>query len=119
MSKDVEREVLKMYDGSRPNEDDLFETSYVNHIAWSVAVLCTGIAIWLGIALVNAENQRYALMTNKCPDPLFKGGIDKACLVTVRSRDHWWEHLWYGLTHVSGQYDEHVSRYPARRTTER
>jgi hypothetical protein len=119
MSNDVEREVLKMYDGSRPNEDDLFETSYVNHIAWSLAVFFAGVAVWLGIALVNAENQRYALMTNKCPDPLFKGGIDKACLVTVRSRDHWWEHLWVGITHVRGQYDEHVSRYPARRTPER
>lgn len=100
MSNDVEREVLKMYDGARPNEDDLFETSNVNHIAWSLAVLFAGIAVWLAIALVNAENQRHALMTNKCPDPLFKGGIDKACLVTVRSRDHWWEHLWYGVTHV-------------------
>ena len=100
MSKDVEREVLKMYDGSRPNEDDLFETSNVNHFAWGLAVFFAGLAVWLAIALVNAENQRYALMTNKCPDPLFKGGIDNACLVTVRSRDHWWEHLWYGFTHV-------------------
>jgi hypothetical protein len=31
---------------------------------------------------------------------VFKGGVDKACLYTVRSRDHWWEHLWYGFTHV-------------------
>lgn len=106
MSNDVEREVLKMYDGSRPNEDDLFETTHVNHIAWSLAVLFAGIAIWLAIALVNAENQRHALMTNKCPDPLFKGGIDKACLVTVRSRDHWWEHLWYAVTHVRAQPEQ-------------
>jgi hypothetical protein len=100
MREDVEREVLKMYDGSRPDEDKLFETSNVNHIAWSLAVFCAGIAVWLAIALVNAENQRHALMSNKCPDPLFQGGIDKACLVTVRSRDHWWEHLWYAVTHV-------------------
>lgn len=106
MSKDVEREVLKMYDGSRPNEDDLFETSHVNHVAWSLAVFFAGVAVWLAIALVNAENQRYALMTNKCPDPLFKGGIDKACLVTVHSRDHWWEHLWYGVTHVRVQPEQ-------------
>jgi hypothetical protein len=39
-------------------------------------------------------------MTNKCPDPLFKGAIDQQCLVLVRSRDHWWEHLWYAVTHV-------------------
>jgi len=111
MSNDVEREVLKMYDGSRPNEDDLFETSYVNHVAWGLVILFAGLSIWLAIALVNAENQRYALMTNKCTDPLFKGGVDKACLVTVRSRDHWWEHLWFAFTHVTGQY-EYVSRYP-------
>lgn len=97
---DVEREVLKMYDGSRPNEDDLFETSNVNHLAWTLAVLFAAIAIWLGIALVNAENQRHSLMTNKCPDPVFKGEIDRTCLLTVRSRDHWWEHLWHGATHV-------------------
>ena len=109
MSNDVEREVLKMYDGSRPNEDDLFETSHVNHVAWSLAVFFAGVAVWLAIALVNAENQRYALMTNQCPDPLFKGGIDKACLVTVHSREHWWEHLWYGVTHVRAER-EHSGR---------
>ena len=97
---DGERKVLELYEGARPRDENLFETSNVNHIAWSLAAFFGGLAIWLAIALVNAENQRYALMTNKCPDPLFKGGIDKACLVTVRSRDHWWEHLWYGFTHV-------------------
>lgn len=116
MSNDVEREVLKMYDGSRPNEDDLFETSHVNHYAWALAIFSAGVAIWLAIALVSAENQRYALMTNKCPDPLFEGGVDKACLETVRSRDHWWEHLWVAVTHVRGQY-EYVERYPHKRKT--
>ena len=56
--------------------------------------------LWLCIALVNAENQRYALMTNKCADPLFKGEIDRQCLVMVHSREHWWQHLWYGVSHV-------------------
>jgi hypothetical protein len=97
---DSERKVLEMYEGSRPREEDLFETSNVNHIAWSLVVILFGIVIWLCIALVNAENQRYALMTNQCPDPVFKGAVDKACLYTVKSRDHWWEHLWYGFTHV-------------------
>lgn len=100
MSNDVEREVLKIYEGSRPNEDELFETSRVNHVAWSLAAVCALVSIWLAIALVNAENQRYALMTNQCPDLVFKSGVDKACLATVHSRDHWWEHLWYGVTHV-------------------
>ena len=95
-----ERKVLEMYEGARPREEDLFEISHVNHVAWSLAVILFGLVIWLCIALVNAENQRYALMTNKCQDPVFKTGVDKACLYTVRSRDHWWEHLWYGFTHV-------------------
>jgi hypothetical protein len=95
-----EKEVLKIYDGSRPRDEDLFETSNVNHVAWSLAVLFAGIAIWLSIALVNAENQRYALVTNKCPDPVFKTGIDQRCMLTVRSRDHWWEHWWYAATHL-------------------
>jgi len=98
---DAEREILKIYEGSRPKEEDLFEISYFPHLAWSLAVLFAFVAIWLGIALVNAENQRNALMNNMCPDPVFKGGIDKTCLVTVQSRDHWWEHLWYGITHIS------------------
>ena len=73
-----ERKVLEMYEGARPREEDLFETSHVNHVAWSLVVILFGICIWLCIALVNAENQRYALMTNKCPDPVFKTGVDKA-----------------------------------------
>jgi hypothetical protein len=97
---DVEREVLKMYDRSKPVDEDLFETSNVNQVAWTLAVVLAGMVIWLCIALVNAENQRYALATNKCADPLFKGEVDKKCLVMVRSRDHWWEHLGYALTHV-------------------
>jgi hypothetical protein len=97
---DVEREVLKMYDRSKPVDEDLFETSNVNQVAWTLAVLLAGMVIWLCIALVNAENQRYALAANKCADPLFKGEVDKKCLVMVRSRDHWWEHLGYALTHV-------------------
>jgi hypothetical protein len=95
-----ENKLLKIYDGSAPVEEDLFERSYVNQLAWTLAVLFGGLVIWLCIALVNAENQRNALATGMCADPLFKGEIDKKCLVMVRSRDHWWEHLWYGVTHV-------------------
>ena len=98
---DVEREVLKMFDGSKPVEEDLFETSNVNQLAWTLVVLFAGIIVWLSIALVNAENQRNALMSNKCPDPVFKGEIDKRCLVLVRSRDHWWEHWWYAVSHMT------------------
>jgi hypothetical protein len=97
---DVEREVLKIYDRSKPVEEDLFETSHVNQVAWTLVAVLTGLVFWFAIALVNAENQRYALITNKCADPLFKGELDKKCLVMVRSRDHWWEHLGYALTNL-------------------
>jgi len=100
MSNDVERDILKIYEGSRPKEENLFETSNVNHFAWSLALIFVLTTIWFGIALVNAENQRYALAQNLCPDQVFKSGFDKKCLVTVHSRDHWWEHLWYAATHV-------------------
>lgn len=97
---DVEGKILKIYDKSKPEVEDLFDSSNWNHLAWCLALAFAALAFWLGIALVNAENQRNALMTNKCPDPVFKGSIDQQCLRTVRSRDHWWEHLWYGVTHV-------------------
>ncbi|WP_296943413.1 hypothetical protein [uncultured Massilia sp.] len=107
---DIEGKILRMYDKSKPEDEDLYDTSNVNHVAWSLVVLFAGLAIWLSIALVNAENQRYALLTGKCQDPLFKGEVDKACLVTVRARDHWWEHLWYGFTHVKPEVPEQPRR---------
>lgn len=97
---EVEKGVMKMYSESEPNVDDLYERSYVNHIAWSILVLAIGMIIWLLIALSNAENQRYALMNKKCADPVFKGELDYKCLKTVHSREHWWQHVGYALTHV-------------------
>lgn len=98
---DAEQKLLKIYDGSKPVAEELFETNLINQVAWTLAVVLFGVVIWLCIALVNAENQRHALMTSKCADPLFKGELDHKCLVTVRSRDHWWEHLGYAMTHVT------------------
>jgi hypothetical protein len=95
-----EGKILKIYDGSIPREEDLYDLTWVNQVAWTLAVVFGGIIIWLAIALVNAENQRYALASGKCVDPVFKGSFDQKCLSLVQSRDHWWEHLWYGVTHV-------------------
>lgn len=100
MSEEREKKILKIYDGSLPDTKDLFDTSHVNQVAWTLAVLMTGLALWLAIALVNAENQRHALMTKQCADPVFKGEVDIACMQVVNSRPHWWEHLWYGMTHL-------------------
>jgi len=98
---DIEKRYLSMYDKSIPRDEDLYEISYVNHVAWGLTVVMLGVTLWFGVALVNAENQRYALLTNQCQDPVFKGEVDKKCLSLVNSRDHWWEHLWYGVTHLS------------------
>ena len=100
MSEEAEKKILKIYDGSLPDTKDLFEISHINHVAWSLAVLMAGLALWLGIALVNAENQRHGLITKQCADPVFKGDVDVACMQVMRSRAHWWEHLWYGMTHL-------------------
>lgn len=97
---DAEKKILKIYDGSRPVEEDLFETSLINQLAWTLVVVLAGLVVWLAIALVNAENQRNALMTKQCVDPVFKGEVDVACMQVVNSRPHWWNHLWYGLTHL-------------------
>jgi hypothetical protein len=100
---DVEEKLLKIYDGSKPVEDDLFETSRVNQLAWTLVAVLSGVVIWFAIALVNAENQRHALMTKQCADPVFKGEIDQRCLLTVSSREHWWNHLWYAATTLRPQ----------------
>jgi hypothetical protein len=97
---EAERKLLKMYDGSMPNEEDLFETSNVNQLAWTLVVVFAGVIVWLCIALVNAENQRFALASGKCQDPVFRGEIDQKCLAHVKSREHWWENLWFAATHV-------------------
>ncbi len=103
---DAEEKVLKIYDGSRPLDEDLFETSRVNQLAWTLVVVFAGLALWFAIALVNAENQRHALMTKQCADPVFKGEADIHCLAVVRSRPHWWEHFWYGVTHLRPSVDK-------------
>lgn len=99
--KAAEGQVMKIYKESSPVIETLFEWAYINHVAWSLAVLALGFIVWLLIALTNAENQRNALMTKQCADQVFKGEIDKKCLRTVHSREHWWEHVSYALTHVS------------------
>jgi hypothetical protein len=98
---EVEGVVMKIYKESEPDIETLFERSYINHIAWTLLVLSLGFIVWLVIALANAENQREALATKKCMDPVFKGEIDTKCLRTVQAREHWWQNVGYALTHTS------------------
>jgi hypothetical protein len=75
---DSEGKILKIYDKSKPEDEDLHDVSYYMHWLWGVVVLLVGVVFWLCIALVNAENQRNALATKQCADPVFKGEIDRA-----------------------------------------
>ena len=99
--EEVEGQVMKIYKESSPALETLFEWAYINHLAWSLVVVFLGLIFWLSVALVNAENQRNALMTKQCMDPVFKTELDKKCLRTVQSREHWWQHLTYALTNLS------------------
>ena len=42
---------------------------------------------------------RNALVTKACVDPAFKNEVDAKCLASVQSREHWWQHLGYAMTH--------------------
>lgn len=100
---DREEVIMKAYEALEPDDKRLFNVSHVNHVAWSLVVLLVLLLGWFGSALVNAENQRHALMTKQCQDRVFKEEVDKTCLLNVRSRDHWWQHVSYALTHLSPQ----------------
>lgn len=97
---DTEKEVMAIYRDSAPDLGRLFWRSHVNHVAWSLLLVVIAFSVWLMIALANAENQRNALATHKCVDPVFKAEVDTGCLKNVQSRDHWWEHVGYALTHL-------------------
>lgn len=99
--KEREEGAMKLYDSLEPDESRLFSVSNVNHLAWCLVVALLVLAGWLAASLVNAENQRNALMTKQCQDRVFKEEVDKTCLLNVRSREHWWQHLAYGLGHLS------------------
>jgi hypothetical protein len=98
---DTEKEVMTIYRESAPDEDRLFWQSHVNHFAWSLLLIVIAFCFWLVVALANAENQRNAYALNKCADPMFKGEVVAQCLKTVRTREHWWQHVYFALTHTS------------------
>ncbi len=65
-------------------------------LRWSL-VACLVIIVWMTVALVRVENQRYALQIGMCRDGL-GGTTNVRCLLEVESRTHWWSHLFYALT---------------------
>ena len=94
-----EKGVMAMYDQTLPAEF-VGEKSTVNHLAWSLLAIALFLILWMGIALVNAENQRNALATKACRDAVFPTEIDTQCLAGVKSREHWWQHVGYAMTHL-------------------
>jgi len=53
------------------------------------------LTLWLGVALVRAENERYALLLGLCRDA--SGEADVECLASVQTRPAWWWHVAYAL----------------------
>lgn len=94
---------MRAYRESAPDEAGLVQHTWVNHLAWTLVVALSGLVFWLALAVVNAENQRNALANKACRDRVFKEEIDRTCLLTVHSREHWWQHLWYAMKHTSPQ----------------
>ncbi|MRW92977.1 hypothetical protein GJ699_23540 [Duganella sp. FT80W] len=99
--EEAEAQVMKIYKESSPALETLFEWSYINHVAWSLVIVFFGLILWMGVALVNAENQRNALLTKQCVDAVFKTEVDRKCLRTVHSREHWWQHITYAMSNLS------------------
>lgn len=65
-----------------------------SQLLWVIAVLIA-LLLWIGVALVRVENERYALLIGLC-----KVGIsvtDNTCLINIQTRTAWWWHLYHGL----------------------
>ncbi|MCG2585558.1 hypothetical protein [Massilia sp. TS11] len=101
MSEEREKKLIAAYGGALPDERELYYATRINHTMLTLLLIACGLVFWLSIALVNAENQRNTMVQGKCADPVFKGQMDAACLRTTHSREHWWQHWWYAVTHVN------------------
>jgi hypothetical protein len=99
--KEKEEGVMAMYRDSLP-PDYVEEADTTNYFGWTLLSMALGLVAWVLISRSNAENQRNALMTKACQDPVFAAEIDRKCLSMVRTRDHWWEHVYYALGHLRG-----------------
>ncbi|HEY0585154.1 MAG TPA: hypothetical protein VGD52_03405 [Pseudoduganella sp.] len=98
-----EEGVMRAFRESAPDEAGLVQRTWVNHLAWTLVVLLSGLVFWLVVAVVNAENQRHALANKQCRDQVFKEEIDRQCMLSVQSREHWWQHLYYAMKHTKPQ----------------
>lgn len=63
----------------------------------SFVLICL-FAVWLSVALVRVENQRYAMQIGMCKDESLGIGFSQSCLRKVETREGWWWHMFYALT---------------------
>lgn len=95
---DKTKSVMSLYDATRPGEY-VGEASTTRHLPWSLLVIVVGLIFWLVVALINAENQRNAMMSKACRDRVFPAELDHGCLASIHTRAHWWQHVAYALAH--------------------
>jgi hypothetical protein len=48
-----EEDAMDAFRGSTPNDADLYERPWINHIAWTLVVLMVGLVFWMAVALIN------------------------------------------------------------------
>jgi hypothetical protein len=58
------------------------------------SLVLVAIIVWLSVALVKVENQRYAMQVGMCKETI---GWDYSCLAKVETRTNWYWHLYYAL----------------------
>lgn len=98
---DKQQGVIAMIDKGMPSDLPAEQPDTVNHLAWSLLAVAVLVIAWLTIALINAENQRNAYASGLCKDPLFKNEVEALCLKSVDTREHWWQHIGYAMTHLN------------------
>ncbi len=64
--------------------------------AWAFCGLFAVLLLWLCVALVRVESERYALLIGMCRDPL-TAYVSGDCLAKVQTRTAWYWHLFYAL----------------------
>ena len=66
----------------------------MNKLPWILCALMLALVAWLALAVASVENQRNALAAKAC------AATDAQCMASAQSREQWWQHLAYAMTHV-------------------
>lgn len=63
-------------------------------LPWILCAVALAFVAWLALAVASVESQRQALAAKAC------AAADAQCLAAAQTREHWWQHLAYAMTHV-------------------